>query len=136
MSNDIQKFDPSRLMDGVRDRIKATFVSLIPDEQWEQMIQKSCDDFFREVRRDYNHSRSQDVCSDFQMVVREELSKYSRERIKVVMETYTSEIWENDGFKPNDKIKELIIQYAPEIFASMFASRFQQCINDMKNRGY
>lgn len=34
----IEKFDPSKLMDGVKDRIKATFVSLIPDEQWEQMV--------------------------------------------------------------------------------------------------
>lgn len=38
--NDIEKFDPSKLMDGVKDRIKATFVSLIPDEAWDQMLAK------------------------------------------------------------------------------------------------
>ena len=31
----VEKFDPSKLMDGVKDRIKATFVALIPDTQWE-----------------------------------------------------------------------------------------------------
>lgn len=31
---EVEKFDPSKLMDGVRDRIKATFVALIPDDQW------------------------------------------------------------------------------------------------------
>lgn len=36
----IEKFDPSKLMDGVKDRIKATFVSLIPDEMWSQMVEK------------------------------------------------------------------------------------------------
>ena len=36
----IEKFDPSKLMDGVKDRIKATFVSLIPDEAWNQMLEK------------------------------------------------------------------------------------------------
>ena len=36
----IEKFDPSKLMDGVKDRIKATFVSLIPDEAWDQMLEK------------------------------------------------------------------------------------------------
>ena len=34
----VEKFDPSTLMQGVKDRIKATFVSLIPDAQWEQMV--------------------------------------------------------------------------------------------------
>ena len=40
MANDIEKFDPSKLMDGVKDRIKATFVSLIPDEMWNAMVEK------------------------------------------------------------------------------------------------
>lgn len=40
MGNQIEKFDPSRLMDGVRDRIKATFVSLIPDDAWDEMVEK------------------------------------------------------------------------------------------------
>jgi len=40
MDNQIEKFDPSKLMEGVKDRIKATFVSLIPDDAWEQMLEK------------------------------------------------------------------------------------------------
>ena len=40
MENQIEKFDPSKLMEGVKDRIKSTFVSLIPDEMWEQMVEK------------------------------------------------------------------------------------------------
>lgn len=40
MENGIEKFDPSKLMDGVKDRIKATFVSLIPDEMWNAMAEK------------------------------------------------------------------------------------------------
>lgn len=39
MENQIQKFDPSTLMQGVKDRIKSEFVALIPDEQWKQMIE-------------------------------------------------------------------------------------------------
>ena len=29
MSNEIEKFDPATLMQGVKDRVKATFVSVI-----------------------------------------------------------------------------------------------------------
>jgi hypothetical protein len=42
----VQKFDPSTLMQGVKDRIKATFVSLIPDDQWDGMVKKEIDAFF------------------------------------------------------------------------------------------
>ena len=38
--NGIEKFDPSKLMDGVKDRIKSTFVSLIPDDAWEKMVER------------------------------------------------------------------------------------------------
>ena len=38
--NQIEKFDPSKLMDGVKDRIKATFVSLIPDDAWSGMVER------------------------------------------------------------------------------------------------
>ena len=40
MENQIEKFDPSKLMDGVKDRIKATFVSLIPDDAWNSMVER------------------------------------------------------------------------------------------------
>jgi len=40
MENMIEKFDPSKLMDGVKDRIKSTFVSLIPDDVWNTMVEK------------------------------------------------------------------------------------------------
>ena len=36
----VEKFDPSKLMEGVKDRIKSTFVSLIPDDMWEKMVEK------------------------------------------------------------------------------------------------
>ena len=40
MEQQIEKFDPSKLMDGVKDRIKSTFVSLIPDDMWNSMVEK------------------------------------------------------------------------------------------------
>ena len=46
MSNEVEKFDPSKLMQGVKDRIKSTFVSLIPDAEWEGLVKKEIDNFF------------------------------------------------------------------------------------------
>ena len=33
-------FDPQKLMDGVKGRIKSTFANLIPDDVWESMLEK------------------------------------------------------------------------------------------------
>ncbi len=48
MPNEIEKFDPSTLMQGVKDRIKATFVSLIPDDKWDGLVSKEVDAFFNQ----------------------------------------------------------------------------------------
>lgn len=51
MDNQVEKFDPSTLMQGVKDRIKATFVSLVPDDKWEQMVQNEIDAFFNQEQK-------------------------------------------------------------------------------------
>lgn len=37
---ELEHFNPNKLMDGVKERIKSTFVSLIPDEVWSSMIER------------------------------------------------------------------------------------------------
>lgn len=64
----VQKFDPSTLMQGVKDRIKSEFVSLIPDEQWNEMVQKEINDFFKEKDTGYSNRT---YASDFSILVRD-----------------------------------------------------------------
>lgn len=59
----VEKFDPSKMMEGVKDRIKATFVSLIPDEAWNQMVEKEIYVFTTgtiEVKRDTDFTKKDD----------------------------------------------------------------------------
>src|SRR4051812_12848305 len=100
----IEKFDPSKLMDGVRDRIKATFVSLIPDAQWEQLVKAEIDRFF-ESNRDYSYRER--ATSDFQKVVMEVLSDITKEKVREALMDYQAYGWENDHVKINDELKKL-----------------------------
>ncbi len=127
--NEIQKFDPSTLMDGVRQRIKATFVSLIPEEHWEQLCQKEIDTFFQ-IRDQYSSNRT--YKSHFQEVCKEVLTEISKEKIVEYLKEYDSTVWTIDGLQASDKLKELIIKMAPEIFAATFANMFQNAIGQMK----
>lgn len=130
----VQKFDPSTLMQGVRDRIKATFVSLIPDAQWEQLTQKEIDDFFK-ARDDYRSQRDWRAMSDFQKICFEEFEKLTREKVRIMLEAYTSTQWENNAPKMSEELKKLMTDNAQEIFTRMVGGMFQTAINNMKN-GY
>ena len=125
---ELQKFDPSTLMDGVRQRIKATFVSLIPDDHWEALCKREVDEFFREKGR-YDYHRT---ISDFQKICQEELVELSRQKINKFLEEYDSTLWVDDGIKLSDKLGELIASKAPEIFAATFGNMFQNAISQMK----
>jgi len=132
---EIQKFDPSTLMQGVRDRIKATFVSLIPDAQWEQLTQKEIDDFFK-IRDDYRSQRDWRAMSDFQKICFEEFEKLTREKIKEMLALYVSESWSNNGPKVNEELNKLLVLNAQPLFVSMMSGMFQQAINNMANKSY
>jgi hypothetical protein len=127
---ELQRFDPSALMDGVRQRIKATFVSLIPDEHWEQLCQKEVDSFFREKDR-YDHN-DRTYHSEFQGVCKEVLTEICKEKIKLFLTEYDATVWTNDGMQASEKLKEMIIKMAPEIFAATFANMFQNAVSQMK----
>lgn len=126
---EIEKFDPSTLMQGVKDRIKATFVSLIPEEKWEELCNKEIEEFFREEDAVYKKH-----VSDFRTICREVMSEIAKEKIKEALSVYSSQIWEDGQLKVNDKLKELLIKAAPEIWASQFGNMFQNTVNNMKNR--
>lgn len=136
MANDIEKFDPSQLMNGVRNRIKATFVSLIPDEQWEKMIKKEADNFFASREKPTYYDRDKSGKSEFQLVCIDVMNEVAKIKIGEYLEQYKNEIWNGNELVANEKLKQLLIEYAPQILASMMANKCQQVINEMKNRGY
>lgn len=129
-TNEIQKFDPSTLMEGVRQRIKATFVSLIPDDQWEELCKKEIDNFFDE-KNTYNSS-NRDYKSEFSEVCKVVLTELSKEKIKQYITDYDSIVWVDGGLQCSEKLSQLIIKLAPEIFTATFGNMFQNAISQMK----
>jgi hypothetical protein len=132
--SEVQKFDPSTLMQGVKDRIKATFVSLIPDDQWDQMVKKEVDDFFKSIDTSYN---SKNYRSAFGDVVRGELEKYVKEKISETLKHPDFDtLWTNNGYNVSEDIKTRLINAAPQIFAATIENAMSTVIMNLKNRGY
>jgi hypothetical protein len=130
MASEIEKFDPSTLMQGVKDRIKATFVSLIPDEQWDQMCKREIDDFFSSRPRSYNNNSY----SEFTMVVNRVLEEETKKKIKEIIQSHpdfsTSGVW-NEG-TVSESIKVKLIESAPMIFTRVIENMMASTIQQMK----
>jgi len=131
----IQKFDPAQLMQGVRDRIKSTFVSLIPDDQWEAMVKKESDGFFRE--KEINpHVNNRQYKFDFQLLVRDELHKEAQARMKKYLESPEfSDTWDNHGNTVASKaVKDMFIENSGQILAGFFAGMFQNALGQITSQ--
>jgi hypothetical protein len=135
MNEEIQKFDPSTLMQGVKDRIKSTFVSLVPDGQWDTMVQKEIDAFFAEAEaprewRGHNYSYEvKTVPSPFRKMVWDlceqqtsrVLNEYMRERFQAKYD-------EAGKLIVDEVLNKLIVENAGQMFAQMIAGSIQQAM--------
>lgn len=133
MSQAVEKFDPSRLMEGVRDRIKATFVSLIPDDQWETMVQKEIKEFFEPTKDRWGNRHEM---SSFSIVCNEVMRDIVKIQVIDAMEKFQSTEWHNGELIVNETLKKALIDNAGELFVAMIGSQVQSVISNMKNRGY
>ena len=126
----VEKFDPSALMDGVKDRIKATFISLIPDEAWEQIVKKEIDNWMTIKKRGY---RSTEEYSDFSIVVQGELRKRAAESIQKIIGEFEEYSWDQEGRQlVNENVKKLILENADSILLSIIGSMIQAAVNNLK----
>lgn len=133
MAEDIQKFDPATLMQGVKDRIKATFVSLIPDEQWDQMVKKEIDAYFRLDSQGYRH----ELISHFSITVRDVLQKEVYKRVESTLNSPEFSInWTGGKQTLPEIIKSELVTKAPEIFIASIEGMITNVILSMRNKNY
>ncbi len=128
MNNQVERFDPQSLMAGVRDRIKATFVSLIPDDEWERLVKAEIETFFQSKDR-YNSTY---YTSDFQMIVNQELTAHTKNQVAklLVSPEYIAMYDAGSGTQTSLFIKKFLEENAAKIFSNILSSSFQNVINN------
>lgn len=150
MTEQLEKFDPSTLMQGVKDRIKATFVSLIPDPQWDQIVQKEIDAFFapqkftRELikQRNYVYTGSGDLWiiktqgdqSPFQAMVWDFCIDATVISLKkIITQEYFDEKVGGLDFDKNSKLAEVVAAAIPSAITNFFTSFAEKQMSNLKN---
>lgn len=138
MANEVEKFDPSQLMEGVKTRIRATFVSLIPDDAWENMVKTEIDSWFKRTDG-YNSYHTQDLKpSHFTRVVYDVLTKEATEKIKEILNSPDFYI-NNTGLgraTVSEQLQQRIIEKAPDIFMALIQSSIAAAIETMRQKNY
>lgn len=144
----IEKFDPSQLMEGVKNRIKATFVSLIPDAQWEQMCDAEMKKFFeKQPVYGYNQRIESYKPSQFEELVTGLMKDKCKEYLTEMFskpEYQTSKIWESrtvgggEVVKLSEHLDTMIKEKMPEMLQTMFTSilsgAFYQLFNQAQSQ--
>lgn len=130
----IENFDPSKLMDGVRDRIKATFISLIPDAQWGELVKAECDKYFK-IESGYS---SRTDTSPFGREVEQLLSEEVKLRVKdYLAKEWTTTYWNGGGVDTlNENLKKLLVEKSGEVLIGTLGNMLQNTINQMKSNNY
>ena len=123
----IEQYDPSKVMNLVKDRIKATFVSLIPDVEWEKMVNKEVDDYFKRKEDGYRRNSPSDFECDVRNVLRKRVEEVTKE---IIEKEYTTSGY---NLEINENIKKIIAENASQIFENIIGNMFQNAINNMRN---
>lgn len=151
MADEIQKFDPSTLMQGVKDRIKATFVSLIPDEQWEEMVQKEINAFFtpqnfkriwvdkKNNPNDYYSSTYKSMESDgtespFRTLVWDLCFEKTQEILrKKLLDEWFGNSWPITEENIHENLKEVMVKVTPLAMAKFFENLSFYAVQHLRN---
>lgn len=103
----------------IQDRIKGEFVSLIPDEMWEQMVRTVVHDFTTDKPNRYNHSQLPDP-APIKTMIKAEIEELVKGRIKVELDKAANSQWDAmAGRVVSEAVKELASTHFKTILESM-----------------
>lgn len=127
MSNEVQKFDATEALKSVKERIKDSFVSLIPDDQWNEMVKKELDEYFKQ-REEGSGYRT--YASMFTKDVHSVMSAEVKVRVKEYLNTNFNAVWYNNGVPVcNEKVEEIITKNAGKILSDMIGGTIQLALS-------
>lgn len=132
---EIQKFDPTKLMEGIKDRIKAEFASLIPDEQWNQMVKKEVDDFFNTTEQDRSYQSSiMNHKTRFDFLIKEMLSQYCTDKFKEYLNSEKFTVMFDSKGKSimSAAITKIMVENSGDILMNFFGGMMDSAITDLK----
>lgn len=131
METEVLKFDANEAMKRVKEKIKDSFVSLIPDDQWNGMVKTEIDQYFAKAQEGYGE---RGYSSSFTKDVHSVLSEEVKGRVKKYLDDNFNSVWSSNGVPVCDnKVREFIEQNAGKVLQNMIGDFMRMALS---NAGY
>lgn len=127
-------FDPAGLAEQLRDKIRVDMATLMPDEMWQELLEKEVKTFFQSREDRQYGGRPKILASVFHGIVIDVLREETRGRVKEMLNSKEwVGFWENSKLTAGEEIKELITKNAPEILSALLANSLQGAVQSMRD---
>lgn len=116
------------VQDNIKNKIKAEFANLIPDEMWGAMVKSVIAEFTTDQIRDqYGHSNFK--ASPMKQMIRAEIETLAKDALKQELDRLSAGSWGVYGEKvAAEAIKKMIADNFPAILASIQAGFVEQAV--------
>lgn len=116
--SELQKFDADHLKNLVTEKIRASFVELIPQEHWDSIVAKEVQNF---------------IDRDLPQAVKKELmamvTDYLKDELKSA--TWPSRFGVNGKSTASEILKKIVVDNADEIFAKIYADASSMMLHNI-----
>ena len=129
----VAPFQPRSLHEAVTDRVRSSFVDLIPDDVWKEMVEREILNFTNVNRSGCGHGSAEG--SPFARLVKTELEGIFRAKIKAELDKPD---WMGTfcgaGQDPGDAVKEMMQQLIPAMLEAVFGNVVQQTVDQVRQQ--
>jgi hypothetical protein len=128
---EVTKFDPNAYVDKIREKIKASLIDVIPDDQWNTMLRAEITQFFESKRPAYHGGPAQP--SEFHRVVMSVIEDETKTRVKELLNSpeWTSH-WDGTKMQAADEIARLVRENSAAIMAKWLEAAITQVVDRMR----
>lgn len=124
--NALAKADLSSVRDLIAERIKASFIELMPEDVWKATVQKEIDSFIEP------NAYSRDKKSPLQQIIETDIRERFAAQVKAELDKpeYRG-YW--DGTNPGETVQKIVKGLVPEIVKSMFEEFVQRTVDQVRS---
>jgi hypothetical protein len=128
MADEIAKFDPSAYVTAIRDKVKNALVDMIPDEQWNAMLQREIEAFARPSTTDQWGNRKE---GDLYRLMREEITEYVKSMLRA---PEWQEQWVGVHRRVSEEISKIITEHGASIINVWLGQAIQAFVDSLQRR--
>lgn len=130
MSTELAKFDTTSLKEKVAERIRGTFVDLVPPEAWKALVEQEIKLFM-----DKPYSFNGDKVPPIVQIIRDELTARFKAMVKEELDDPKySDVWyAGEGSRASDAVRDIVAGLVPELVVATYSRVVSDTIATMRS---